>query len=92
MKKGAKGRLYLNFNFTLMQAVCDNIERFNNDIGYIVRKHCSFWYKEWMLVPPEVRALLRDCLLISNNVVTIQCFLIYIYMYYYSNLYCVEYI
>ncbi|KAL5568138.1 hypothetical protein UlMin_024713 [Ulmus minor] len=63
MKKVAKGRLSVNFNFTLMQAICDNAERFNNEIGYTVRKHCSFRYKEWRLVPPEVRAPLRDRLL-----------------------------
>ncbi|PON31570.1 hypothetical protein TorRG33x02_357480, partial [Trema orientale] len=63
MKKAAKGRLTVDFNFTLMQAICDNAERFNNEIGYIVRTHCSFQYKEWRLVPPHIRAPLRDRLL-----------------------------
>ncbi|KAL5540362.1 hypothetical protein UlMin_043031 [Ulmus minor] len=63
MKKVAKGRLSVNFKFTLMQAICDNAEWFNNEIGYNVRKHCSFRYKEWRLVPPEIRAPLRDRLL-----------------------------
>ncbi|KAL5555526.1 hypothetical protein UlMin_037762 [Ulmus minor] len=63
MKKGAKGRLSVNFNFTLMKAICDNAERSKHEIGYNVHKHCSFRYKEWRLVPLEVRAPFRDRLL-----------------------------
>ena len=64
-KKAAKARLTVAFDFALNQAVCDNAERFNNEIGYIVRNHCSFAYKEWRLVPSNVRTPLRDRLLVS---------------------------
>ncbi|XP_052206195.1 uncharacterized protein LOC127810657 [Diospyros lotus] len=63
VKKHAKERLTVEFNFTLMQAICDNAEMFNNEIGYIVRKNCSFQYKEWRCVPSIVRAPLRHKLL-----------------------------
>ncbi|XVF49897.1 hypothetical protein PTKIN_Ptkin04bG0052900 [Pterospermum kingtungense] len=61
--KSAKKRLTVEFDFKLMQAICTNAEPFNNEIGYIVRKNCSLQYKDWRLVPPEVRAPLRQKLL-----------------------------
>ncbi|KAM6589518.1 hypothetical protein CsatA_012123 [Cannabis sativa] len=62
LKKSAKS-LTVTFDYKLNQAICDNAERFNNEIGFIVRQYCSFQYKEWRLVPPEVRAPLRARLL-----------------------------
>ena len=67
MKKHIKGRLTVEFNFTLLQAICDNAEMFNNEIGYIVRKNCSFQYKEWRCVPSTVRSPLRHKLLVSKS-------------------------
>ncbi|KAM6547717.1 hypothetical protein CsatB_019393 [Cannabis sativa] len=52
LKKSAKS-LTVTFDYKLNQAICDNDERFNNEIGFIVRHYCSFQYKEWRLVPPE---------------------------------------
>jgi len=65
--KHAKGRLTVEFNFTLMQAICDNAKMFNNEIGYIVHKNCSFWYKEWRCIPLTVRAPLHHKLLVSKS-------------------------
>ena len=67
MKKHIKGRLTVEFNFTLLQAICDNAEMFNNEIGYIVRKNCSFQYKEWRFVPSTVKAPLCHKLLVSKS-------------------------
>lgn len=63
--RSAKRRLTVEFDFSLMQAICDNAECFNNEIGYIVRNNCGLKYKDWRLVPLAVRAPLRDKLLVS---------------------------
>ncbi|KAH6805544.1 hypothetical protein C2S51_030375 [Perilla frutescens var. frutescens] len=61
--RSAKGRLIVQFNFALRLATCDNAEAFNNEVGYIVRKDCSLRYKDWRVVPLEVKAPLRHKLL-----------------------------
>ncbi|KAH6801401.1 hypothetical protein C2S52_001865 [Perilla frutescens var. hirtella] len=61
--RSAKGRLTVQFNFALRLATCDNAEAFNNEVGYIVRKDCSLRYKDWRVVPLEVKAPLRHKLL-----------------------------
>ena len=81
VKKHAKGRLTVEFNFTLMQAICDNAEMFNNEIGYIVRKNCSFQYKKWRCVPSTVRSPLRHKLLVSKS--PFFTYILYIYMFSY---------
>ncbi|CAH9140876.1 unnamed protein product, partial [Cuscuta epithymum] len=58
--KSAKSRLTVKFDFDLMQAICDNTEVFNNEVGYILRTHCDLKYKEWRYVPEQERAPLRE--------------------------------
>lgn len=65
--KSAKGRLAVQFDFSLMQAICSNAECFNNEIGYIVRKYCSLRYNDWRYVPMHERAPLRHKLLVSST-------------------------
>ena len=59
-------QLSVTFNADCRQPVCVNAERFNNEIGFIVRTHGTFHYKEWRLVPEAVRAPLREFLLVRK--------------------------
>lgn len=62
-KAAATGKLSVIFDANYRQPICSNAERFNNEIGFIVRNHGTFCYKDWRLVPEEVRAPLRIYLL-----------------------------
>ncbi|KAK1360626.1 hypothetical protein POM88_045100 [Heracleum sosnowskyi] len=62
-KAAAIGKLSVIFDADCRQPICNNAERFNNEIGFIVRNHGTFCYKDWILVPEEVRAPLRNYLL-----------------------------
>ncbi|KAK1357569.1 hypothetical protein POM88_050825 [Heracleum sosnowskyi] len=62
-KAAATGKLSVIFDADCRQPICRNAERFNNEIGFIVRNHGTFCYKDWRLVPEEVRAPLRNYLL-----------------------------
>ncbi|KAL4585273.1 hypothetical protein LXL04_009889 [Taraxacum kok-saghyz] len=57
--KASKKRLQVEFNFDARRVICDNKSSFTHECGYIVRKNCSLQYKEWRLVPMEVRLPLR---------------------------------
>ncbi|XP_062079390.1 uncharacterized protein LOC133783775 isoform X2 [Humulus lupulus] len=62
------GKLFVTFNSDCRQAICTNAEKFNNEIGFVIRNHGTFTYKEWRLVPEEVRAPLRQYLLESFDI------------------------
>ncbi|XP_074330258.1 uncharacterized protein LOC141667607 [Apium graveolens] len=62
-KASATGKLSVVFDADCRQPICNNAEKFNNEIGFIVRNHGTFSYKDWRLVPQEVRAPLRNYLL-----------------------------
>ncbi|XP_063944594.1 uncharacterized protein LOC108203730 [Daucus carota subsp. sativus] len=64
-KASATGKLSVVFDADCRQPICNNAERFNNEIGFIIRNHGTFGYKDWRLVPEEVRAPLR-CYLQEN--------------------------
>lgn len=64
-KEALGGKLFINFDADCLQPVCINAERFNKEIGFIVRNHAIFHYKEWRLVLEAVRAPLRHYLLVS---------------------------
>ncbi|PON95857.1 hypothetical protein TorRG33x02_083800 [Trema orientale] len=73
---GAK--LPITFDASCRQPICVNAERFNNEIGYIVRNHSIFHHKEWRLVPEDERAPLREYLLENfdinlRNKTTLKC-------------------
>ncbi|KAM6568513.1 hypothetical protein CsatB_016498 [Cannabis sativa] len=77
-KASANGKLPVTFDEECRQPICTNAERFNNDIGFIVRNHGSFHYKEWRVVPEEIRAPLRHYLLETYDIdlldeTTIKC-------------------
>ncbi|WOH00526.1 hypothetical protein DCAR_0519892 [Daucus carota subsp. sativus] len=63
-KAASTGKLSVVFDANCRQPICANAERFNNEIGFIIRNHGTFSYKDWRLVPEEVRAPLRSYLLI----------------------------
>lgn len=72
------GKLSVTFDVDCLQPICINAERFNNEIGFIVRNHAAFHYKEWRLVPEAVRAPLRHYLLENFDInlcdeTTIKC-------------------
>ena len=64
-RSSTAGKIPMVFDSECRQPICVNAERFNNEIGFIVRNHGTFAYKEWRAVPPEVRAPLREYLLVS---------------------------
>lgn len=64
-KASSTGKLSVVFDANCRQPICINTERFNNEIGFIVRNHGTFAYKDWRLVLEEVRAPLRSYLLVS---------------------------
>lgn len=64
-KAAATGKLSVTFDADCRQPICSNAERFNNEIGFVVRNHGTFFYKDWRLVPEEVRAPLRSYLLVT---------------------------
>ncbi|XP_076921477.1 uncharacterized protein LOC143582895 [Bidens hawaiensis] len=57
--KASKKRLSVEFNFQMRRVVCENDSSFMYECGYILRNNCSLQYKEWRLVPNEVRLPLR---------------------------------
>ena len=65
-KATSTGKLPVTFDAECRQAICTNAEKFNNEIGFIIRNHAVFHYKEWRMVPEEVRAPLRHYLLVSH--------------------------
>ncbi|KAL8156480.1 hypothetical protein AgCh_001540 [Apium graveolens] len=58
-KAAAIGKLLVVFDADCRQPICNNAEKFNNEIGLIVRNHGTFSYKDWRLVPEEIRAPLH---------------------------------
>ncbi|KAF4363470.1 hypothetical protein F8388_016598 [Cannabis sativa] len=62
-KASSSGKLSVIFDAECRQPICTNAEKFNNEIGFIIRNHGTFHYKEWRMVPEEVRAPLRHHLL-----------------------------
>ncbi|KAK1366022.1 hypothetical protein POM88_041583 [Heracleum sosnowskyi] len=62
-RASSTGKLSVVFYANCRQPICRNAERFNNEIGFIVRNHGTLCYKDWRLVPEEVRAPLRSYLL-----------------------------
>ena len=84
-KASATGKLSVVFDADCRQLICNNAERFNNEIGFIIRNHGTFGYKDWRLVPEEVRAPLR-CYL---QVLLVLTFLyLYVWLFYEFILYC----
>ncbi|XP_074341524.1 uncharacterized protein LOC141678959 [Apium graveolens] len=61
-RAASTGKLSVTFDANCRQPICLNAERFNNEIGFIVRNHATFSYKDWRLVPEHVRAPLRSYL------------------------------
>ncbi|POO01053.1 hypothetical protein TorRG33x02_032360 [Trema orientale] len=57
------GKLSVTFDAAYCQPICVKDERFNNEIGYVMRHHGIFHHKEWRLVPEDERAPLREYLL-----------------------------
>ncbi|PON80735.1 hypothetical protein PanWU01x14_002910 [Parasponia andersonii] len=55
-KSATGGKLPVTFDTACRQPICVNAERFNNEIGYILRHHDIFYHKEWRLVPGDERA------------------------------------
>ncbi|PON70784.1 hypothetical protein PanWU01x14_078100 [Parasponia andersonii] len=77
-KSATGGKLPVTFDATCRQPICVNVERFNNEIGYIVCHHGIFHHKEWRLVPEDERAPLRQYLLENfdinlRNETTLKC-------------------
>ncbi|XP_074324585.1 uncharacterized protein LOC141661468 isoform X2 [Apium graveolens] len=77
-KAASSGKLSVIFDADCLQPICANAEKFNNEIGFIVRNHATFHYKEWRLVPEAVRAPLRHYLLENfdinlSDMTTIKC-------------------
>ncbi|XP_074323660.1 uncharacterized protein LOC141660568 [Apium graveolens] len=77
-KAASSGKLSVIFDADCLQLICANAEMFNNEIGFIVRNHATFHYKEWRLVPEAVRAPLRHYLLENfdinlSDMTTIKC-------------------
>ncbi|XP_062076208.1 uncharacterized protein LOC133780557 [Humulus lupulus] len=62
-KASSTGKLSVTFNAECRQPICTNAEKFNNEIGFIIQNHGTFHYKEWRMVPEDVRAPLRHYLL-----------------------------
>ncbi|PON75507.1 hypothetical protein PanWU01x14_041320 [Parasponia andersonii] len=62
-KSATGGKLSVTFDAACRQPIYVNAERFNNEIGYIVRHHGIFHHKEWRLVPEDERAPLQQYLL-----------------------------
>ncbi|XP_062078591.1 uncharacterized protein LOC133783073 [Humulus lupulus] len=61
-KASSTRKLSVTFNAECRQPICTNAEKFNNEIGFIIRNHGTFHYKEWIMVPEDVRAPLRHYL------------------------------
>lgn len=77
-KAASSGKLSVIFDADCLQPICTNAERFNNEIGFVVRNHGTFHYKDWRLVPEAVRAPLRHYLLENfdinlSDTTTIKC-------------------
>ncbi|KAK1393842.1 hypothetical protein POM88_012898 [Heracleum sosnowskyi] len=62
-RASSTGKLSVVFYVNRRQPICTNAERFDNEIGFVVRNHGTFSYKDWRLVPEEVRAPLRSYLM-----------------------------
>lgn len=75
-RAASTGKLSVTFDANCRQPICINAERFNNEIGFIVRNHGTFSYKEWRLVPEHVRAPLRNYLLVNSFTLT-SSFIVY---------------
>lgn len=58
-------RLPLEFDFKSKRVISDGDSAFVHECGYIVRKSCSFRFKDWRLVPNDVRLPLRHKLTVG---------------------------
>ncbi|KAD4585415.1 hypothetical protein E3N88_23016 [Mikania micrantha] len=58
MKTSMK-RLPLEFDFQTRRVISETNSAFMHECDYIVRNNCSFQFKDWRLVPNEVRMPLR---------------------------------
>ncbi|KAL8242048.1 hypothetical protein R6Q59_012350 [Mikania micrantha] len=58
MKMSMK-RLPLEFDFQTRRVISETGSAFMHECGYIVRNNCSFQFKDWRLVPNEVKMPLR---------------------------------
>ena len=65
VRASVSGKMFVVFDSEYCQIICVNVERFNNEIGFIMHNHGTFASKEWKVVPPKVRAPLREYLLVS---------------------------
>ncbi|KAL8249935.1 hypothetical protein R6Q59_006803 [Mikania micrantha] len=58
MKTSMK-RLPVEFDFQTRRVISETDSAFMHECGYIVRNNCSFQFKDWRLVPNEVKMPLR---------------------------------
>ncbi|KAL8199717.1 hypothetical protein R6Q57_013285, partial [Mikania cordata] len=58
MKMSMK-RLPLQFYFQTRRVISETDSAYIHECGYIVRNNCSFQFKDWRLVPNEVKMPLR---------------------------------
>ncbi|KAL8249730.1 hypothetical protein R6Q59_006598 [Mikania micrantha] len=63
--KTSKMRLPLEFDFQTRRVTSKTNLAFMHECGYIVRNNCSFQFKDWRLVPNEVRLPLRHKLTVG---------------------------
>ena len=59
------GKLPIRFDAKLCVPISEHAERFHNDIGFIMRSHAPYCFREWRLVPETTRASLRERLTVS---------------------------
>ncbi|KAF4402227.1 hypothetical protein G4B88_017739 [Cannabis sativa] len=71
-KASSTGKLSVTFDAECRQPICTNAEKFNNETGFIIRNHGTFHYKEWRMVPEDVRAPLRQYLLTTKKCIDEQ--------------------
>ncbi|KAL8242045.1 hypothetical protein R6Q59_012347 [Mikania micrantha] len=57
--KTSMKRLPLEFDFQTRRVISETGSAFMHGCGYIVRNNCSFQFKDWRLVPNEVKMPLR---------------------------------
>ncbi|KAL8244058.1 hypothetical protein R6Q59_010316 [Mikania micrantha] len=67
MKTSMK-RLPLEFDFQTRRVISETDSAFMHECSYIVRNNCSFQFKDWRVVPNEVKMLLRHKLTIPFDI------------------------
>ena len=77
-RTSACGKIPIIYDAKSHQPIYVNVERFNNEIGFIMHNYETFNYKEWRAVSPEVRELLREYFSVSS-----KCYLTYFRLYFF---------